>query len=269
MATGTRPAASKSATKKVPAKKAPAAKKAAAPVEDEPMVDDEEAAQAKTTKKAEAEAKRAERNAAREELKAEIVRLHDEEGMKWKEIGEQLDINVVTVHDLYTYATTPRDPRTPTPQLIFELRDDQKLGWLHIGAMFQKPKSEILKLYEEGGHEPHKSFIGKGGRYFQYEEFRPSKPEAAKKSKATTKKASEGNGSSVFADPAAVKLTDAKKRLNNKMVTVQTANGDTAEMKVVSVEKVGSNRAGDPVVQFNDGEKLRTVRLDSIVKVGR
>ena len=249
--------------KKAPAKKAAKATKKAAPAEDNGAEEAAEKAAMKATKKAEAEAKRTARKEQYDENQAEVVRLRDEEGLSLKAIAEQLNLNQVTAQVMYIRATQPKVNRKPTPDTIVKMRDDDKIGWARIGASFDPvlTKAQVQALYKEAGHDPHMSFVGKGGRYGKYEEHRPAKPPAEKRA---SKRASKKAAPITFEGMSAADVKDA---IDGKTIKY-TDNGAEATVKIGSGLKVGKTARGKMLAKFTDDNGLaKTVAIEDITSV--
>ncbi|HEY7418521.1 MAG TPA: sigma-70 region 4 domain-containing protein [Ktedonobacteraceae bacterium] len=252
-----------------PAKKAAATKKAAkrtdSVIEDtDAEAEAAEKAAAKATKKAEAAARKEAKSAQYSEQQAEVVRLRDDEGLSLKAISEQMGLNPVTTQVMYIRAKQPKVNKRPTPDTIFKMRDDDKMAWARIGASFDPvlTKAQVQALYKQGGHDPHMSFVGKGGRYGKYEEHRPAKPVGEKKAK----RASKSTGP-VFSDPDGVTIEEVKAVIDGKTINFN-ANGATATAKVATELKVGKNKQGVRLARFKDDNgNLRSVPIADITRV--
>lgn len=249
------PAKKAAAKKSAPAKKAAPAKVAA------PKVSPDELA-----KKREAKAKE---DAA---LTKKIVALRKQE-KTWSEITEELGVSQGKA-SLLLMRHEAGDVGNATPAKVKADRDKSAMSWPAIAAKYGITKAKVQSLYREAGGDPHASYIGKGGRYFGHEDkvakvkgttskAAPAKA-AAKKSSAKTSTAKP-----LFDDntPAA----DIIDKVTGKTVHYHSPDPDKYpgdnEVKVVSNIKVGKTAKGRRVIQFNDGDKSRTVAVDAVFKI--
>lgn len=242
-------------TRKTTAKKTPARK-----------------APAKTPAKTKDAAKTDERAAANEALTDRIVELR-EGGASWAEVAKAVGANIVRVQDLYKIRTTPRADVAPTPARIKKDRD-AGMGWVVLGAKYGITKGAAQKLYKESGNDPHASYIGRGGRYYGHadkiEELKESAKPAAKKAaaKAPRKGRSSAPTDAQFFTDLEIDKDEVVAAIEGKFIHHRMSNGEVAKTKVTPGSiKVGKQKDGTRVAQFNDGDKSRTVALASIAKV--
>jgi hypothetical protein len=265
-------AAATKAPAKAPAKKVAAAKAPAKKAAAKPKASAEETA----AKKAAAEEKRAARDAERDGQIEEVLRLR-REGEKWPEVAESVGISLGKAQLLFQIGEArERGLKKPTPAAILKDRDEKQMGWVEIATQYGITKGTAQKMYREAGGDPHKSYIGKGGRYFSHEDAIAPLREAARSestSKPKAKKAAAAAGKPVFGDDDAA--DDIKAKVSGKTITVHsvvkgTEKVDTFKVKPESA-KVGKQKDGTRVVQFTDAATggTRTVKLATIVKVAR
>lgn len=259
MAATKKAAAKKSTAKKAASKKAPAKAKATA--------------EETESKKAAAAERRAERERVNAELAEQISALR-EEGKTWKEISDELSVTQGRAQLLLMRHEAGEPSVNPTPARIVKDRDQGEMSWPAIGAKYGISKAKVQSLYREAGLDPQASYIGKGGRYFGHEEKVADKKATAKTSSTKSTKAKSTAKAKaakpIFDDPDEVASDDVKEKIEGKTVTWTGSRGRTesAKVKPGSV-KVGKQKDGTRVVQFNDGSKTRTVAVGTITKVGK
>lgn len=270
--------ATKAAGKKAPAKAAKApAKKVAAPVKKAPAkaaAPVKKAAPAKaTTSKAETDAKREQRAKENAALGA-LVAKRREKGDTWESIVADTGQSQGKL-SLLLMRHEQGDAESATPAKVKRDRDTGEMSWPAIAAKYGITKAKVQSLYRDAGGDPHASYIGKGGRYFGHEDkvadqrtvtkATPAKKSAAKKAAASTAK-------SMFAEDVAkeevVKRIEGKAIVHRMQEKFGGGLSEPIHVKAGSV-KVGAQKDGTRVVQFNDGDKTRTVAIATIVKVSR
>lgn len=178
--------------------------------------------------------------------------------------GKTLDSTRAKMIILRHLAEDAGETVKPTPANVERLREDKLLSWAQIDAMTGTPRSKTLSLYDEAKGE---DGAWRGFHLVSRDGEEGHRPKATPSPKS-------GNGrAAVDGDPVfegeETKDVIAKK-LEGKNVTWNGSGkmeGTSFKAKVVTVTKVG--KKGDSrVVQFNDGDKTRTVDLMTIVKVG-
>jgi hypothetical protein len=208
---------------------------------------------------------------------AEVGKLRSE-GLKWPEVADALGFSVGKAQllgKMAEFIAAGNTIKRGTPALVRKDRDERKMGWDDIGIQYGLNKGQTQKLYAESGADPHKSYVGRGGRYFSHESdiapLRAAKKEATPKAAKAPKVAAPAK--SLFAEDAE---TDAiKAKIDGKTVTVQTTLKGATSVSEVAVKpgtvKVGKQKDGTRVVQFTETGTggTRTVRLSSITKVSK
>lgn len=272
--------------KKAPAKKAAASKKAPAKA-----TTTKKAAPAKaTTKKAPAAAKKSAADVAkatkaaaerREAQRVENIRLGKDiakrrgEGQKWEEITKDLRISQGKAQLLLMRFEAGTASESATPAKVKRDRDNGMMSWPAIAAKYGTTKAAIQKLYREAGGDPHASYIGKGGRYFEHENKvagakSANKAAPSKKATASSRKAAAKGAKALFTEDTDNDAVKAK--VDGKVITWTMDEryggglSEPARVKAGSA-KVGRNKAGVRMLQFNDGNKTRTVEVLKVVKV--
>lgn len=257
------PAAKKATpAKKAVAKKSAPAKKAAPAKVAAPKVSADELAKKRDQK--------AKEDAA---LTKKIVALRKQE-KTWAEITEELGVSQGKA-SLLLMRHEAGDVGSATAAKVKKDRDQSAMSWPAIAAKYGITKAKVQSLYREAGGDPHASYIGKGGRYFGHEDkvakvkgvatkSSPAKAAAGKKSAA---KVSTAKGMFDDNTPAA----DIVNKVTGKTIHYHSPDpvkypGDS-EVKVVSNVKVGKTNSGRRVIQFNDGDKSRTVAVDAVFKI--
>lgn len=151
----------------------------------------------------------------------------------------------------------------PTPQNVERLREEKLLSWAQIDAMTGTPRSKTLALYDEAK--------GEEGAWRNFHLVARDGMEG-NRPKATPSASSNGSapieGDPVFEGDETKDVIAKKIEGKNIRWNGSGKNADVSfKAKVVSLTKVG--KKGDSrVIQFNDGDKTRTVDLMSILKVG-
>lgn len=236
MATAKKAPAKKAPSKKAPAEKAPAKKDAGA------------------------------------NIAADIVKRRNA-GESVASIAAALGVNAVTVNAHYLAATVDPVKEAPTPTRIKAGRDKDGHSWKVLSLMYGITKGKVQELYREAGGDPKATSVAKAPAKEKAPKA-PSKKAAGKKAAAEKVPA----GDPVFGELASgTGALDAEakaiviERIDGKKITyVNSVSGGQAELRVKEgTAKVGHQKDGKRVVQFNDGDKTRTVALDAIVKVGR
>lgn len=246
------------------------------------------------TKAAPAEPTKAQqREAVRQEKIKQVLSLKTKGDLKWPEIAKEVGLSIGRCQMLFKIGEAQRDGtvQKPTPAKVLKDRDQGKMSWDAIAVKYGMDKPNAQRLYREAGGNPHTSFIGKGGRYYDYQDQRPdakkaapkqsgavgktaaAKKAAAKKAPAAPKAAAEPKVNSLFAEDAPADTIKAK--INGKRITTHSMLKGTAVTNTIKVKdesaKVGKQKDGTRVVQFTDADTggTRTVVLSTIVKVGR
>lgn len=186
--------------------------------------------------------------------------------MAFGDIAAELGINVGKARILaMRFEAGP--PQTATPAKVKGDRDDSAMSWAAIAAKYGLRKVEAIKLYKEAGGNP------------------KNKPApAAKKAAAPKDKVATRAAKKEAAAEQAVVATPFFDEDVSKEVLIEKLNGkrivfkhdakfggqlsEPTRIKDGSL-KVGQQKNGLMVVQFNDGDKSRTVAVPSITKVMR
>lgn len=255
------PAATKkaAASKKGAAKKAPASKKAASSNGDGELSPREILRQENL------------------ELGERIVEMRDNDGQKWGEIAEALDIGQGKAMLLYMYASVPEDERITAnndEQLgkkIVKARNDG-LSWGQIMARTGLGEGKCRSLFEAAsGETALGNRIGKGGRYPSGEGAPAKKAGVAKKAAKTAKasKAARTEAAAAKADtelpPKGTPLADftlpqLKKRLEGATVTITNSAGKAERIRVKTAKSVKNGE----LTLTDDGGKTRVIALATV-----
>lgn len=263
--TGSKPVAKKVAAKKVTPKKVNGSK-----------VDPAVAA----TKKAATEAAKVAREKEKDSQITEVMRLRSE-GQKWPEVAAATGLSLGKAQLLFQIGEGRKaGVRKPTPALVRHDRDVEKMGWGEIMARYGLSKGGAQNLYREAGGDPHKSYVGKGGRYFSHEaDIAPLREanKAAKTTKRTTDvkpKTKTAGSKPVFAEDADAEAI--KTKLEGKTITSVATIKGTESSKEFKVKpgsvKVGTSKdKKNRIIQFTNSETggTHTLHLSSITKVAR
>lgn len=154
-----------------------------------------------------------------------------------------------------------------TPKQVVAMREGRHFSWAQIDAITGTPRSKTLSLYDEAkGHEGAWREIHlvsrEGGEGIRPKSERPASVKSGGGGRAAVE------GDPIFTGEES--RDDVINKVEGKNIT-WNGSGKMSEMsfkaKVVSVTKVGKGKEGR-VIQFNDGDKTRTVVLTSIRKVG-
>lgn len=183
--------------------------------------------------------------------------------------GKSLDTTRAKMILLRHLASEANESVRPSPSVVVKLREDKHLSWAQIDAMTGTPRSQTLALYDEGKGEDGAwrkvHLVSRDGG----EGIRPKSEKSA-----STGRKSDGSRKALELAPVFSgdeSRDDIVAKIDGKNVT-WNGSGKNSELafkaKVQGSVKVGKSKAGDRVVQFNDGDKNRTVNLLSIVKVG-
>lgn len=195
----------------------------------------------------------------------ERIEKHREEGRKWNEIADALDISIGKAMTLYDeIKVAPKDRvANATAADVVRLRSEG-LSWGVIRARCGVTEGVARKMFEEGGGGSSLgNRIGKGGRYPNGVERPPSTngTKAAKATKATkaTKAAPKGEPPQVVTDLIAAGDDVEKVRdlIDGYAIKVGTERIDVAAVRGV--------KAGVAVmVKDNTTGKARTVKISTI-----
>lgn len=159
--------------------------------------------------------KRAAVKEANVSLGQDIMKMRDDQGMKFQEIADDLRITPGKVHFLYACATVkPKDrikwsDDDDLAAKIVDARDDDELSWGLISARAGVPESRVRKLYTDTtGKSTLGMSIGKGGRKPTNGAKPASKTAKAAKGRVSTAK---GKAKPPAAEPAAAKSKVARR----------------------------------------------------------
>lgn len=246
--------------------------------------------------KAAATEEKAPRGANDPEFQKSVVKLRDEDEMKWGEIAEELECTPGKAMLAHMIATIP--PRQQIKwkteeelaEKIVAARNDTTLSWGFIAASTRPvvAESKVRKLFTDTTGTPTRGLrIGKGGRYPGDENpngDKPAKVAAAKKvpaKKAVAKKAAPAKKAGVAKKAAPAKkaangpakakvaiadmdLEQLQERLNGK--TIQVQQGD----KKVRISVASVIKLEDGELSFADkAKKNRTVLLTDITAASK
>jgi len=215
-----------------------------------------------------------------EELAAQVVEMKDEQGLKWAEIAEQLEIGQGKATVLYFKATLdPKDKvswknEEDLAEKIVALRDEDSISWGIIAIRVGVPETKVRKMYTDTTGVDNKGLrIGKGGRHPKGEEngngSTATTPRSAKQ-KASDGEASGAAETVALPNPRETPYSDwtlaqLKTRFNGKKVTYQNSAGKIERCQVKTVRKIV-----DGEMTFADiDDKARTIVTTSIKSVSR
>lgn len=191
------------------------------------------------------------------EISDQIVALR-EEGLKWSEISDQVDVPVGKCMLIFDYATVrPKDRvKDATGQDIVNLRDGENLSWAIIAARTGYPHTACRKLYEdETGKSTLGNRIGKGGRY-------PGGSSNGEKKPAAKKVAAKAKSEPGKLD--GLSNEEVKERILGRMIKVVTDDGEDS-IRVKAVKRVSKG-----TVQIADeNDQGRTVKRAAVVAISK
>lgn len=212
---------------------------------------------------------REQRAAKNGQLQVEVVKMR-EDGAKWGEIAEALDITPGKAMFLEMKAQVADNPKLAIKwssdedlaAKVTAARNEDMLSWGQISARTGVSEGKLKKLWETGGGEKgHR--IGKGGR------FPAGADRPAKATKQTTKKAGAGTGSSQSAKTKTLKelntLEDFQAKLDGAKA-VLTRNGKEVVIAVRNVKDIDAK--GTITVLDQDG-KSRSFKKSELTGVRR
>lgn len=197
------------------------------------------------------------RSEKRQAMVAEVIRLKDEEGKTFKQIAEELNLNIVTVSCAYQEANIEKADVEATPAIVKRERDINKMGWAPIGWKYGITKAKVKELYESAGGDP-TSRVSRA-------KAEDNGGTTAKKAAGTTKKATTRRGAKPkFSDD--MTLAEVSEMLSGKTVgwKMSTTGRDTS-VKVKTVTKVGSDKNGKRLAEVTVvGGKPRIIPLEAV-----
>ena len=191
------------------------------------------------------------------ELAEQVVKLRDDEGLKWNEIHEAIGIATGKLMLHYSWAKLPKKEqvKNATGQDVARLRADG-LSWGDISIRTGINENACRNMFEEAtGQSTRGNRIGKGGRH-------PGEGDPAPRSKkAPAKKAA----------PKTVDLFDGmtpeevKERLEGYAVKVNIDGAETP-IKIKSVKKVA---AGKAIIVDAESGASRTIKLAAVTMISK
>jgi hypothetical protein len=204
-----------------------------------------------------------------------VVKLRDQEEMKWEQISEAMGAPTGICMLAYERGKVrPKDKvKNATPADIVQMRIAESLSWAKIMARTDLSEQAARSMFDEAqskkgitarGHR-----IGRGGRHPGQETAAPrqtSKATAAAhaakatKAAAPAKKAAKATAPVGKVTPDKWDLATAKKKLENRTVKVVRANGNAEEIKVTEVKEVKNGA----FVVVNDAGAKRTLKATAI-----
>ena len=200
-----------------------------------------------------------------------IVALRDDEGKKWDEVSEAVNMPVGKCMLVYNYAKVPKKDRikNATAEDIVRLRDKETLSWGVISARTGYPEGSCRSMYEEKtGRSTKGNRIGKGGRYPDGED-KPAKTASAKKASGTTKKGgAKANTKAASSDEkvlAGMKPDAVKAAITGFAIKVRTGNGGEDIIKVAAVKSVKNGA----IVLTDLAGQARTVKADAVFMISK
>lgn len=199
-----------------------------------------------------------------QELAEQVVKLRDDEGLKWNEVHERLGVATGKLMLHYSWAKlTPKERvKNATSEDIVRLRADG-LSWGDISIRTGINENACRNMFEEAsGSSARGNRIGKGGRH-------PGEASAAEKpkkgpvaaKKAPAKKAAPAKAS-LFEDMTPDEVID---RITGYAIKVNIDGAETP-IKVKSVKKVASGKA--LIVDAETGAS-RTIKLDAVSVISK
>lgn len=172
----------------------------------------------------------------------QIVSLRDDEGYKWDQISEAVDIPIGKSMLIYSFFKLPKKDRikNPTAADVVRLRNDG-LSWGDISVRVGWPESSCRSQFEEAtGKSTKGNRIGKGGRYPNGE----ARPEGAVKATKSAKKAA-----------APAKKAAAKATANRKQV-LDGMNAEEVKAAITGFAIKVSTDDGDEVIRVKTVKKV-------------
>lgn len=217
-----------------------------------------------SNKKAESEAKKAERAAKNGELTEQVLEMR-EAGKKWQEIADELEITPGKAMFLDMKAAVSASPKLKISwkdddelaEKITNARTEDMLSWGQISARTGLSEGKLKKVFAAAaGDMAHGHRIGKGGR-FPKGVTPPPKPAKAEKATKTTKAA----GTAAKSKPLnQIKTTEEMaEKLNGKGIKLNR-NGKETKIGVKTVKEFK-----DGTISFvSDRGQTRSVKVDEI-----
>jgi hypothetical protein len=196
-----------------------------------------------------------------EQTMQEIVRLRDEEGYKWDQVANAVELPPGKTMLIYSFAKTPKKLRIKeaTGQDIANLRDNENLSWGVIMARTGYPEGSCRALYEEAtGKATKGGRIGKGGRLPGESSGEPKAPRAPKAAKNPKPVAPVSKLEGM--DDEAIKEFVA-----GRAIQVHTGTGDPEVIKVKSVTKVAKGK----IVLVTLEGSARTIKSAAVIAVSK
>lgn len=195
-------------------------------------------------------------------------------GMGFGDIAAELDIPAGKARILMLrHEAGPAESATPAK--VKKDRDQGAMGWAAIAAKYGLRKAGVVKLYKEAGGDMGGKPAAKAAKAVKATkaDAAPKATRAVKKAAAKEANAAEAaSAKSLFANDTDKDLLIEK--LNGKRIVFTMSEkygGGLSEPTRVKdgTIKVGDQKNGVRVIQFNDGDKSRVVAATAIVKVLR
>jgi hypothetical protein len=158
-------------------------------------------------------------------------------------------------------------PKGLTPAVVVKLRDKDQMSWPAIAQQFGVRKPMIQRLYREAGKDPAASSVGRrNGSAKAAGGTKKATKTAARKAAGSKAKSLFPNNADGVSKQAIINKLDGKRIIWKLGERFGGALVEPTVVKEGSI-KVGSQKNGLRVIQFNDGAKSRTVALEAITKV--
>lgn len=217
---------------------------------------------AAAAKKAELEAKKAEKAESNGKMTEQVLEMR-EDGKKWQEIADELGITPGKAMFLDMKAAVASSPKlkitwkddAELAEAITNARTEDMLSWGQISARTGLSEGKLKKVFASAAGDMAKGHrIGKGGRFPKGVEP-PPKPAKATKAAGTSKATGTAN-------KPLVKVTDLEEmgtRLNGKTIKV-TRNGKDVKLGVKTVKDL----ANGTVTFISDRGQNRSIKVEEI-----
>lgn len=194
-----------------------------------------------------------------ESLQEQVLKLRDDEGKKWDEIGEITGVAVGKCMLVYSAGHVPKKEliKNATTEDVQRLRDERGLSWGDIMVRTGLNEGQVRALY---GKETKGSRIGKGGRHPGEGGTAAPKVKGEKKAKAAKPAAPAHD---LFADMDEAQIKDA---LTGYAIKVDNGDGTTEPIKVKAVKRA---TAGKVVLTDGTTGEARTIKMASISAISK
>lgn len=192
------------------------------------------------------------------DLQAQVLKLRDDEGKKWDEIGEITGVAVGKCMLAYSAGHVPKKEliKNATTEDVQRLRDERGLSWGDIMVRTGLNEGQVRALY---GKETKGLRIGKGGRHPDDVSGEP-KVKGEKKAKAAKPAAPAHD---LFAGMEEAEIKDA---LTGYAIKVDNGDGTTEPIKVKAVKRA---TAGKVVLTDGTTGEARTIKMASISAISK